>query len=270
MKRFFPGILILLCTQLYAQQTQETSTKPYHIFNPVPRNAMRDFSIDRPDVTESPITVDAGHFQFEGDLYKWSGANQGNNERVINVFNGLYKMGLTKSWDIHVGVEMYNLYKDPEGKTIEKGYGNTTIRLKYNFWGNDGDKKTALGMIPYVTFPTSPIDEDILYGLAFPFSVDINENYGAGAQFQFDFAPDENGNYVMSYLQTVVIGGPVIGPLDFYAEAVGIFSEGPTTYSANGGLIYNINPNVKIDIATNIGLVKDAPTRVYAGLSFRI
>lgn len=262
--------IVSILNPVNGQQAENSPAKPYHIFNPVPRISMRDFSIDRPDVTESPITVDAGHFQFEGDLYKWSGANQGNNERVINVFNGLYKMGLTKSWDIHIGVEMYNLYKDPEGKTIEKGYGNTTIRLKHNFWGNDGEKRTALGLIPYITFPTSPVDKDILYGFAFPFSYDLTEKYGAGAQFQFDFAPNEKGDYTMSYLQTVVIGGPLIGALDFYAEVAGIFSESSTTYSANGGLIYNLNSNLKIDIATNVGLVKEAPTRIYLGLSFRI
>lgn len=266
----FSITLIFAGLHALAQETDSTDIKQYHLFNPVPRNQMRDFSIDRPDVTESPISVDAGHFQFEGDLYKWSKATQGTSGRVVNVFNGLYKMGLSHSWDIHIGIELYNLYQDAEGNTVEKGYGNTTIRLKKNFWGNDGGTRTALGMIPYVTFPTSAVDEDILFGLAFPFSYDLNENYGAGAQFQFDFAPNEEGDYEMSYLQTVVLGGPVIGKLDFYIEGVGVFSSGSTIFSANGGLIYNISDNVKVDVAANQGLVDDAPTRVYVGLSFRI
>ena len=40
----------------------------YHLFNPVPKEKMRDFVTDRPDRTESPISVDAGHFQIETDL----------------------------------------------------------------------------------------------------------------------------------------------------------------------------------------------------------
>ena len=45
---------------------QETNSVPpdkssYNLFNPVPENLMRDLSPDRPDVTESPFTVDAGH-----------------------------------------------------------------------------------------------------------------------------------------------------------------------------------------------------------------
>jgi hypothetical protein len=41
-------------------------------------------------------------------------------------------------------------------------------------------------------------------------------------------------------------------------------------FTANGGVIYNTSPNVKIDLATNIGLTDESPSRVYLGLSFRI
>ncbi len=40
----------------------------YHLFNPTPVGRMREMSTDRPDKTESPYTVDAGHFQWEMDL----------------------------------------------------------------------------------------------------------------------------------------------------------------------------------------------------------
>lgn len=263
-------ILSLPATSVIAQETESDPKRSYNLFRPVPKNQMRDFSIDRPDVTESPMTVDAGHFQFEGDLFKSIQYTQSNSGRAINIMNGLYKVGLSDKWDLHVGLELYNIYQDSEGETVEKGYGNTTIRLKYNFWGNDGDTQTALGIIPYVIFPTSPVDEDIFFGVGFPFSYTINDDYGAGAQFQADFVPDGGGGYAFSYLQTVVFGGKVAGNLDFYVEGMGIFSDGSSIYTANGGLIYNVTDNVKVDVATNLGLVDEAPTRVYVGLSFRI
>ena len=40
----------------------------YNLFNPVPENLLRDLSPDRPDATESPYTVDAGHYQLEMDF----------------------------------------------------------------------------------------------------------------------------------------------------------------------------------------------------------
>ncbi|MEE9212565.1 MAG: hypothetical protein V3U29_07920, partial [Phycisphaeraceae bacterium] len=43
-----------------AEQQGAADKNGYHLFNPTPRHLMRDLSADRPDVTESPITVDAG------------------------------------------------------------------------------------------------------------------------------------------------------------------------------------------------------------------
>lgn len=273
MKQLPAHLISFFCLAGFAASAQENESenkKSYNLFKPVPKNEMRDFSIDRPDVTESPVTVDAGHFQFEGDLFKLIKFNQGKSERAYNIVNGLYKMGLSDSWDIHIGLELYNVYQDVEGETNDKGYGNTTIRLKHNFWGNNGDTRTALGMIPYVTFPTSPVDTEIIYGVGFPFSYTISDSYGAGAQFQFDFVPDENGKHQLSYLQTIVFGGTLAGDLDFYVEGMGIFAKDINIFTANGGLIYNVTDNVKVDVATNLGLVDEAPTRLYVGLSFRI
>jgi hypothetical protein len=256
--------IVLCCLPACPAFAQYTST--YSLFNPVPKGELREFSIDRPDITESPITVDPGHFQFEGDLYKWTDAGD---LQLINLMSGLYKMGLTTNWDIHIGIEAYNIYQDSDGKESDKGYGNTFIRLKRNLWGNDGTNKTALGMIPFVVLPTSPVDRDVVFGVGFPFSCSISDNLGWGAQSQFDFLPTDD-SYKLSYFQTVVLGGQLVGPMDFYVEALALFFEGSSVFTANGGVIYNTSPNVKIDLATNIGLTDESPSRVYLGLSFRI
>lgn len=268
MKKLLFSIMLILCvTATFAQN--DDSKKGYHLFNPTPRDKMREFSIDRPDVTESPNSLDAGHFQFEGDIFRWEKAYRDNAPTQMSFWNGLYKLGLTNKLDIHFGIELYNTYQDSDGKTVEKGYGNTTIRLKYNFWGNEGDTKTALGVIPYVTLPTSPVDEDVTFGVGFPFSVGLNDALDFGAQFQGDFAPNAMDVYEFSYLQTVVIGGGLVGDLDFFAELAGIFSQEDPIYTLNGGLIYNVTPNVKVDIAGNYGLVDEAYSTVFLGLSFR-
>jgi hypothetical protein len=263
---------ILLCSAflLAAFFVNAQKQKGYNLFNPTPRENMREFSIDRPDVTESPQTVDAGHFQFEGDLVKWTKESGGDASRTISVLNGLYKMGLSHSWDVQVGIELFNIYQDPEGKKVDDGYGATTIRLKHNFWGNDGDKKTALGIIPYATFTSgNPFDSDINFGFGLPFSYGLSEKLDFGAQPQLDFIYN-GSDYELSYFQTVVIGGPLAGNLDFYLEGLAVFPKGDAQFLLDGGVIYNVSPNVKFDLATNVGLNQAAPTRVYLGLSFRI
>jgi hypothetical protein len=59
------SVLFLFTAGALAQDKKKVS---YNLCRPVPGVELRDMETDRPDVTESPITVDAGHFQYESDL----------------------------------------------------------------------------------------------------------------------------------------------------------------------------------------------------------
>jgi len=58
----------------------------YNLFNPTPGNMMRELTPDRPDKTESPFTVDAGHFQPEMSFVEFT-KNQSDGVR-------------TKTWNV--------------------------------------------------------------------------------------------------------------------------------------------------------------------------
>ena len=71
--------LLGLCWHVNATgATDEDSSQPlpdksgYNFLNPTPDEAMRELSPDRPDKTESPYTVDAGHFQLEMDFANYT------------------------------------------------------------------------------------------------------------------------------------------------------------------------------------------------------
>src|SRR5262245_66185319 len=76
----WPGILAVLAAGGLTTNAQNLRVKAtcrgealpdksiYDLFHPTPNELMREMSTDRPDQTESPYTVDAGHFQVEMDL----------------------------------------------------------------------------------------------------------------------------------------------------------------------------------------------------------
>ena len=128
-------------------------------------------------------------------------------------------------------------------------------------------------MIPYIGFPSGnpfKFRSDVYFGIGFPFSYDVSDKLGLGAQAQFDFLPDGEGNRDLAFFQTVVVGGPLVGKMDYFLEGLATFYNGESIFNLDGGLIYNISNNVKVDVATNLGISDLAPTRVYLGLSFRI
>ena len=77
----------------------------YNLFKPTPVDQMRSFNTDRPTKSNVPYTVDAGHFQYEGDVFIYSFDNtttpDTNNTNWV-LFNPTFKAGLTsfhpKSW----------------------------------------------------------------------------------------------------------------------------------------------------------------------------
>lgn len=73
----------------------------YTIFNPVPANLLRELSPDRPDKTESPYTVDAGHFQVEMDFANFTlDESAGVRTRAWNVAPFNVKIGLLNNLDL--------------------------------------------------------------------------------------------------------------------------------------------------------------------------
>src|SRR6185295_7327560 len=72
----FGGLLLVIkssCAQSQPAAPSEVRDKSsYNLFHPTPRSLLRELTTDRPDKTESPYTVDAGHFQLEMDLVAYT------------------------------------------------------------------------------------------------------------------------------------------------------------------------------------------------------
>src|SRR5881296_631365 len=84
----------------------------FHLFNPTPRALMRDMATDRPDKTESPYTVDAGHFQFEMDLLNYAydrdnGIPGDTRIETVSIAPVNLKLGLCNRADFQVLLQTY-------------------------------------------------------------------------------------------------------------------------------------------------------------------
>ena len=55
-----------------AAEASDQNKSQYTLFNPTPDRLLRDLTTDRPDITESPFTVDAGRVQVETNLFGYT------------------------------------------------------------------------------------------------------------------------------------------------------------------------------------------------------
>jgi len=268
-------LLILLAAPftIIAQTKLDSSKLEYTLFHPTPRFLMRRFETDRPDVTESPYTVDAGHFQYETDLFKTDQSNSGGIKTIINSYNAAnLKLGITNSLDLQLIVESYTTQKTTEGLITQKksGFGNLTLRVKQNLWGNDNGK-TAFALLPYVVLPTTS-NAKITGGLVLPLSVSLPNDWDFGTELETSFEENQfNNRYHLNFQVTATISHELFTHCDFFFE--GLINRNNELknddYSVNSGLIYELEKNLNIDTGIYYGL-KNTSSKVYfIGMSFR-
>lgn len=268
-------LLVVLTIIAYGYVFAQTPKK-YNLFNPIPKDKMRPISTDRPDATESPQSIDAGHFQIETDLFKTTRNKTNGITNVENSYNlANLKLGLTNNLDLQLVVgSLINTYENNQNSyklNNKTGFGDLTVRLKYNIWGNDGGK-TAFAIMPYINFPTSVENNYTETGIVLPFSIDLGNRFNFGTQVQFDWlkSPFKSG-YHGSILQSVVVGKELTKSLEVFVESYYThdFEVKETQVSFNGGFGYNITENIKFDIGFNLGLTKNTDKVYFIGFSFR-
>ncbi|HYE61310.1 MAG TPA: transporter [Phycisphaerales bacterium] len=251
----------------------------YHLFNPTPREQMRELSTDRPDTTESPYTVDAGHFQVELSFVDLSFDDTDSVEtRAVSVAPMLLKVGLTNDIDLALGLDPYTRVRTEDGAAEEtvEGFGDTVLRLKANLWGNDGGD-TALALMPFVKFPTASDglgNDHVEGGLIIPFGMSLPNEFSMGLMAEFDLIRDAaDEGYVVDFVHTATIGRPLVGELSGYVEYAGFYNlNADEDYRGyfDAGLTYAVTDDLQLDTGIRVGLTEAAEDfGVFAGIAWR-
>lgn len=279
----FAGVLLAVVSGTARGIEPPVSKSAYHLFHPVPEGLMRDMSTDRPDKTESPFTLDAGHFQIEMDLasYAYDRAGGGGTRTdawavaPINI-----KAGLFNDLDVQLVIETWNHVRTKDLATgnasTRSGFGDITLRLKKNLLGNDGGR-TALAVMPFVKFPTNQDglgNDSIEGGVIVPLAVDLGGGWGIGGMTEVDILRDESGrgNHV-SFINTVVVGCDFTEKLGAYVEffsEVSTESGSPWVGTVDIGFTWGVTKNIQLDAGINVGVTKSADDlNPFLGLSWR-
>src|ERR1700761_1004240 len=123
---------------------------------------MRDFNTDRPTKSNVPYTVDAGHFQYEGDLFLHSFDGSTTPDTNISAWtlgNPTFKVGVLDNLDLEANISAFNSIQSTTRSTgassTQTGVGDLVTRAKLNLFGNEGGT-TALAVIPFIKWPTAP------------------------------------------------------------------------------------------------------------------
>jgi Putative MetA-pathway of phenol degradation len=247
----------------------------YTLFNPTPRELMREMSTDRPDTTESPYTVDAGHLQLELSFAEYRHDWEGDDTRGWAVAPLNLKLGLLHNVDLQLLFDPY-LIEDVEHAERVEGHGDFQTRLKINLWGNDGGD-TALALMPFLKYPIG--DDEVSNGkveggLIVPLGVSLPDDWSLGLMAEFDAVYDEEDDgYDLDFVHTATVSHAIAGELGGYLEYIGAVGTGVLTdyrALASAGLTYRLRPEVQLDGGVRLGLTDAAEdVALFSGISVR-
>lgn len=236
----------------------------FSLFRPVPPDRLREMSADRPDTTESPITVDAGHFQIESSFFDF-GRQRSPEGRVDTYTWGSInlKAGLFSNTDLQLVLDPWveEKWTGPGGRhDTTSGMGDPEVRLKVNLFGNDGGTPAALAVMPFVKIPAGSdlSNGEWEGGIILPLSLDLSERVSLGLMLEMDLVhAGDGGGYDQEWVHTAVLGFELTERLGLYVEYVGTAgAEAQFDYQAAGsaGLTWAASDNVQWDIGGRIGL----------------
>ena len=236
----------------------------HHVLHPAPPGQMREMSTDRPDTTESPITVDAGRFQIEASWFDFS-RDEGADAWTFGQMN--LKAGLSASTDLQLVLDAWVRESGAEG------IGDVTLRLKHNLWGNDGTR-TAFALMPYVKIPTgSDVSNDQWEGgLIVPFGINLTERIYLGLMVTLDAVyDDETSDHAFESIHSATLGFALTERLSLYTELAAIAgTESDYRASFDTGLTFAVSQDLILDAGVRLGINDAAEDLgVFTGISIR-
>jgi len=249
----------------------------HHLFSSTPSNEMRDLSTDRPDQTESPYSVNAGHFQLEMDFLNWTRDSQdGVTSEAWNIAPFNLKIGVLENADLQLVFENWTreTIRQNGRHVVREGVGDFTLRWKQNLWGNDGGA-TALAVMPFVTIPLSASDlgrDDPEAGIIIPFGWNLPNGLYLGLMTEWDWLNDGEGGHRNAWLNTITLGADVTDRIGAYVEFTAtVFDDSaPWEGTVDGGFTFALNDNTQFDIGCNVGITRSAPdVQPFIGVTYR-
>lgn len=259
----------------------------FTLFNPTPRELMRELATDRPDKTETAYSVDAGHFQLEMDLVTYTRDRYNTARRDVLVEGWTagpmnLKLGLLNNVDAQLVLEPYIWVRakdrsvEPAEKVRASGFGDVTLRSKINLVGNDGGK-LAVGLLPYLKLPTNQDglgNNSVEGGLIVPIEYELPAGVELALNAGIEAARDEfDSGHHAQFINTVALGRDLVGPLSGYVEFWSLASTENDAHwlsSFDLGFNYLLNPDVKLDFGVNIGLTRATDDwNPFVGLTWR-
>ena len=229
---------------------------------------------DRPDFTEASSTVGRGIAQLEMG-YTYTHDDDGTDTTKSHSFpEPLLRYGIFADWlELRLG---WNYGSESVNGLTSDGAEDLYLGFKIGLTPQEG-LLPEMALIPQMTVPTGSddfSDDEVLPGLNWIYSWDVNDYVATGGSTQFNRAIDDgSGNAFTEWAQSWTVAYSLTDNLGAYTEYFGFYPHSADTVTPehyfNGGFTYLINNDMQVDIRAGKGL-NDAADDYFVGTGISI
>lgn len=243
---------------------------------PSARKAARELTTDRPDTTETPFTVEPGLAQLEMSAASFT------RDRLDGVKTTEWEIaplnlrfGVTPRSELGVFFTPHLWCTEQArggAKTTVRGVGDTTLRAKFNFTGNDGGAFGS-GVMFDVKLPTAARglgNDKTELALTFPVTFEAGGGWDGAAMTVVERAYTDAGRYEAVWTNTLSFAREIARDTGAFFELVSTSGAGSHVLLFDTGVTRRLGPGLQLDAGLNIGLSRTAPDLgVFVGLARR-
>jgi hypothetical protein len=261
----------------------------YSFLQPVPSDQLRSMDTDRPNKTNTPHTIDAGHAQVELGFADYihnhdrsHGADTVTDSLALGHVN--LRLGMLNNLEVNLATDSYDLVHSKDRlantSTRQSGIGDTVVGGKLNLWGNEGGDAvwaTGLAIQPQLKIPTAQRDlgnkhTELFVGV--PFVINLPAEFHLGLQTLVAWERNlANTGDVTGWQNSASLDRVFFDAVDVYVEYwshVSTERHQQPQQTVDVGLIYPLTDNITLDLGTVIGVNRASNAiEALAGMSIR-
>lgn len=229
-----------------------------------------DLVTDRPDQTESAVTVPLGALQIESGFVLETDKNQGVKTTNTTYNTTLLRYGLFENMELRLAADYHKTELDQIAPT--EGFAPLSVGIKTAIRKEKG-WIPEMAVLAHITLPYWGKEEFTAKYLAPQIRLaaghTLTDRLSLGWNLGLEWGDDDPR---ANRFYSLVMGASLSDKLSAYAELYGYSPEdGDADYRADAGFTYLLRNNLQLDISGGIGLNDVAPDRfVSFGLSWRL
>ncbi len=221
--------------------------------------ASNDLVTDRPDQTESAVTVEPGRYQIETGVLHGRDKVQSETLGASEVLGTLLRIGMRDRLELRIGFDGFISVAGREG------FGDASVGAKVLL----AEETVSSPQMAVLVGSSVPIgddeftSDDYAPSARLALSKDFGSSVGLGLNVGAEFPDDDE---IVFY--TLAAGVGIDNKNGAFFE---VFGDSDSSHSFDAGWTYLMKPNLQLDVAGGVGLTAEAPDWfIGAGISVRL